>query len=179
MEKNSLIQEELKFRELEDHAVNDEVDGIIYEFIYSVEYKSEEAILKKFSFGYVISIIVITLFYHQMGTGFTGIDIGSSLSILGVFKNAIDGLILNTLSVASVLILSFSLKDIEVLNILKNKQIYIISFFMWIFICMFGVFSWTAAFLWLFGAFIGLNIGFNFGVTYLQAREEEDRKQED
>jgi len=176
MEKNSLTQEELKFKELEEHAVSEEVDVIIYDFIYSVEYKSEEAVLKKFSFGYVISIIVISLFYHQMGAGFTNIDIGSSLSILGIFKNAVDGLILNTLAVSSVLILSFSLKDIETLNILKNKQIYIISFFIWVFICMFGVFSWSGAFLWLVGAFIGLNIGFNFGVTYLQAKEDEDLK---
>ena len=173
MEKNSLIQEELKFKELEETAVPEDIDAEIYAFIYALEYKSEEAILRKFSFGYVVSIVVLTCFYHQMGAGFTSIDVGNVLSFLGIFKNVIDGLILNTLAIASVLIFSFSIKDLEILNLLKNKQIYIISFFIWIFVCLFGDFSWTGAFLWLAGSFAGLNIGFNFGSSYIQIKEEE------
>jgi hypothetical protein len=171
-QKNNLNQEELYFKELQPSKVPEKIETQIDEFLFATEYRSEEAILRKFAFGYGISCFTILFFYHQMGAGFLNFDIGVVLNFLGpILKQLINSIVFNSLAVAAVLVLSFKKEELELLLQFKEKIVYGLTFFIWLFICMFGSeFTWAGAFLWLIGAFFGAGIGLNFGIKFIQEK---------
>lgn len=173
-EKNNLHQEELYFKELNQTAVPEEVEQKIDAFLFAVEYRSEEGILRKFAFGYVISTISILFFFHQMGAGFFSFDVGAVLNFLGpVLKQLINGICFNALAVASVLVLSFDEKELDLLLEFKEKVVYGLTFFIWIFLCMFGSeFTWMGALLWIVGASFGAGLGLNFGIRFFKEKSK-------
>lgn len=168
--KNNLAQEELYFKELSPTKVPEQIDQNIDQFLYAVEYKSEEAILRKFAFAYVLATLTIISFYHQLGAGIFNFDIGQILNFLGpALKQFINGLCFNAIAIAAVLILSFNKSDLELLMENKEKNVYGITFFIWLFLCMFGSeFTWGGAGLWIIGASLGAGLGLNFGIKFIQ-----------
>lgn len=171
-QKNNLNQEELYLKELQTTKVPEAIEKQIDEFLFAIEYRTEEAILRKFAFGYGISCFTILFFYHQMGAGFLNFDIGIVLNFLGsTLKQLINSIVFNSLAVSSVLILSFKKEELEILLQFKEKIVYGLTFFIWLLVCMFGLeFSWPSAILWLLGAFFGAGVGLNFGIKFIQEK---------
>lgn len=170
--KNNLDQEELLFKEQNKTKVPEEIETALDTFLYNTEFKSEEAILRKFAFGYVITTIVILGFFHQMGAGWFSFDIGSVLNFMGiVVKQLVNGVCFNALAVASVIVISFDKKDLDLLLENKLKAVYGISFFVGAFLAMFGnEFTWTGFFFWLCGAAFGAGLALNFGTKFINEK---------
>ena len=170
--KNNLTQEELLFKEQVKTTVPEHIEKTMDLFLYTTEYKSDEAIMRKFAFGYVMSTIIILGFFHQMGSGWFSFNIGSVLDFMGVaLKQLINGICFNTLVVASVLTISFDKKDLDILLEHKEKIVYGVTFCAGILMAMFGAeFTWTGFFLWLCGAAFGAGLGLNFGTRFINEK---------
>lgn len=173
-EKNNLMQEELLLREQTPTEVPPVIGENLDKFIYSLEYRSEEGVLRKFAFGYAISSLVLLFFFHQLGAGFLSFDIGSVLNFMGpVFKQIIIGICFGTITVSSVLVVSFDAQEKDLLLAIKDKAVYSLLFFSCLFFAMFGnEFSWAGAFLWFVGASFGAGIGLNVGVNYIDEKNK-------
>lgn len=171
-EKNNLMQEELLFKQQPPTEVPPEIEKNLDAFIYALEYQSDEGILRKFAFGYVVACLFVLLFFHQLGAGFFSFDIGSVLNFMGTqFKQLIVGMCFSTIVISSVLVVSFNDKELEILLAMKNKTLYTLIIFTWIFMCMFGnEFTWIGALLWIIGASFGAGLGFNFGEKYIKEK---------
>jgi hypothetical protein len=170
--KNNLDQEELLLKEQPKTKVPETIEQTLDAFLYATEFKSEEAVLRKFAFGYVVSALVILGFFHQMGSGWFSFNIGSLLDFMGiVLKQLINGVCFNTLAVASVLTISFDKKDLNLLLEHKEKIVYGLTFFVGILLAMFGSeFTWSGLFMWLTGAAFGAGLGLNFGIKFINEK---------
>lgn len=170
--KNNLDQEELLFKEQNKTKLPESIEQTVDDFLYATEFKSEEAVLRKFAFGYVMSTIIILGFFHQMGSGWFDFNIGSILNFMGIsLKQLINGVCFNTLAIAAVLTISFDKKDLSLLLENKEKIVYGLTFFVGIFLAMFGSeFTWTGLFLWLTGAAFGAGLGLNFGIKFINEK---------
>lgn len=170
---NTLMQEELFFKEQIPTQVPESIEQQLDQFIFSLEYRSEEGVLKKFASGYVLASLFVLCFFHQMGAGFFSFDLGSVLNFMGpVFKQLINGLCFGTLVVSLILVVIFDKKDLDLLLTMKNKAIYSLVFFSTIIFSMFGSeFTWSGAFLWTLGASFGAGLGLNFGIRYIEEVE--------
>jgi hypothetical protein len=170
--KNNLDQEELLFKEQNKTKVPDAIEQTLDAFLYTTEFKSEEAVLRKFAFGYVMSTIIILGFFHQMGSGWFNFNIGSVLDFMGVaLKQLINGVCFNALAVAAVLTISFDKKDLTLLLEHKEKIVYGLTFFVGLVLAMFGSeFTWSGLFLWLTGAAFGAGLGLNFAIKFINEK---------
>lgn len=67
---NTLMQEELFFKEQLPTQVPESIEQQLDQFIFSLEYRSEEGVLKKFASGYVLASLFVLCFFIKWGPDF-------------------------------------------------------------------------------------------------------------